>query len=70
MACKAEELRQIPLFTLLDEEEIGVLAAQVEIKKFGRKIDREAKCEQMIRPTKPDTVAAFEPAAKHEHETV
>jgi CRP/FNR family cyclic AMP-dependent transcriptional regulator len=35
MACKAEELRQIPLFTLLDEEEIGVLAAQVEIKKFA-----------------------------------
>src|ERR1700722_19223601 len=35
MTCKAEELRQIPLFTLLDEEEIGVLAAQVEIKKFA-----------------------------------
>ena len=35
MACKAEELRQIPLFALLDDEEIGVLAAQVEIKKFA-----------------------------------
>ncbi|NYF92217.1 DUF1003 domain-containing protein [Tunturiibacter empetritectus] len=35
MACKVEELRQIPLFALLDEEEIGVLAAQVEIKKFA-----------------------------------
>jgi CRP/FNR family cyclic AMP-dependent transcriptional regulator len=35
MSCKAEELRQIPLFALLDEEEIGVLAAQVEIKKFA-----------------------------------
>jgi CRP/FNR family transcriptional regulator, cyclic AMP receptor protein len=35
MACKAEELRQIPLFALLDDEEIWVLAAQVEIKKFA-----------------------------------
>lgn len=35
MVCKAEELRQIPLFALLDDEEIGVLAAQVEIKKFA-----------------------------------
>jgi CRP/FNR family transcriptional regulator, cyclic AMP receptor protein len=35
MACKVEELRQIPLFALLDDEEIAVLAAQVEIKKFA-----------------------------------
>jgi CRP/FNR family transcriptional regulator, cyclic AMP receptor protein len=35
MACKAEELRQIPLFSLLDGEEMAVLAAQVEIKKFA-----------------------------------
>ena len=35
MACKAEDLRQIPLFALLDDDEIAVLAAQVEIKKFG-----------------------------------
>jgi len=35
MACKVEELRQIPLFALLDEEEIAVLAEQVEIKKFA-----------------------------------
>jgi CRP/FNR family cyclic AMP-dependent transcriptional regulator len=35
MACKAEDLRQIPLFALLDDEEIAVLAAQVEIKKFA-----------------------------------
>jgi CRP/FNR family transcriptional regulator, cyclic AMP receptor protein len=35
MACKVEELRQIPLFALLDDDEIGVLAAQVEIKKFA-----------------------------------
>jgi CRP-like cAMP-binding protein len=35
MACTAEELRQIPLFALLDGEEIAVLAAQVEIKKFA-----------------------------------
>jgi CRP/FNR family transcriptional regulator, cyclic AMP receptor protein len=35
MSCKTEELRQIPLFALLDDEEIGVLAAQVEVKKFA-----------------------------------
>jgi len=35
MACKAEDLRQIPLFTLLDDDEMAVLAAQVEIKKFA-----------------------------------
>src|ERR1700721_2533915 len=35
MPCKAEELRQIPLFALLDDEEIAVLAAQVEVKKFA-----------------------------------
>lgn len=35
MACKAEDLRQIPLFALLDDDEIAVLAAQVEIKKFA-----------------------------------
>jgi CRP/FNR family transcriptional regulator, cyclic AMP receptor protein len=35
MACKVEDLRQIPLFGLLDDDEMGVLAAQVEIKKFA-----------------------------------
>jgi CRP/FNR family transcriptional regulator, cyclic AMP receptor protein len=35
MACKKEELRQIPLFALLDDEEIAVLAEQVEIKSFA-----------------------------------
>ena len=35
MACKAEDLRQIPLFGLLDDDEMAVLAAQVEIKKFA-----------------------------------
>src|SRR5271156_384523 len=35
MTCKAEELRQIPLFALLDDEEIAVLAAQVQIKRFA-----------------------------------
>jgi CRP/FNR family cyclic AMP-dependent transcriptional regulator len=35
MACKKEELRQIPLFALLDDEEIAVLAEQVEIKRFA-----------------------------------
>jgi uncharacterized membrane protein len=35
MTCNAEDLRQIPLFALLDDDEMAVLAAQVEIKKFA-----------------------------------
>jgi CRP/FNR family cyclic AMP-dependent transcriptional regulator len=35
MTCKAEDLRQIPLFALLDDDEMAVLAAQVEIKTFA-----------------------------------
>jgi CRP/FNR family transcriptional regulator, cyclic AMP receptor protein len=35
MACKGEDLKQIPLFALLDEDEMAVLAGQVEIKRFA-----------------------------------
>jgi CRP/FNR family transcriptional regulator, cyclic AMP receptor protein len=35
MTCKAEDLRQIPLFALLDDDEMAVLAAQVEIRTFA-----------------------------------
>jgi CRP/FNR family transcriptional regulator, cyclic AMP receptor protein len=35
MACDAGELRHVPLFALLDDEELSVLAAQVEIKAFA-----------------------------------
>ncbi|HXC96562.1 MAG TPA: DUF1003 domain-containing protein [Edaphobacter sp.] len=35
MACKVEDLRQIPLFGLLDNDELSVLAAQVEVKRFA-----------------------------------
>src|ERR1700751_1347805 len=35
MPCNAEDLRQIPLFALLDNDELCVLAAQVEKKKFA-----------------------------------
>ncbi len=34
MACPANELRHIPLFALLDDEELAVLASQVELRKF------------------------------------
>jgi uncharacterized membrane protein len=34
MPCDAEELRHVPLFELLDDEEAAVLAAQVEIRRF------------------------------------
>jgi CRP/FNR family cyclic AMP-dependent transcriptional regulator len=35
MACDLEILRGVPLFALLDDEELGVLASQVELKKFA-----------------------------------
>jgi CRP/FNR family cyclic AMP-dependent transcriptional regulator len=35
MACDANILRQVPLFALLDDEEVAVLAAQVEIATFA-----------------------------------
>jgi len=35
MACDAQELKHVPLFALLDEEEASVLASQVEIRKFA-----------------------------------
>lgn len=35
MACTPEVLRDVPLFSLLDDDELAVLAAQVELKKFG-----------------------------------
>src|SRR5690242_2699074 len=35
MACNPQELKHVPLFALLDDEETAVLAAQVEVKKFA-----------------------------------
>src|SRR5580692_3694998 len=35
MACKPEILKDIPLFSLLDQDEISVLAGQVELKTFA-----------------------------------
>jgi CRP/FNR family cyclic AMP-dependent transcriptional regulator len=35
MACSPEVLKNVPLFALLDEEEVAVLAGQVELKKFA-----------------------------------
>jgi len=34
MVSNAQELKHVPLFALLDDEEAGVLASQVEMKKF------------------------------------
>jgi CRP/FNR family transcriptional regulator, cyclic AMP receptor protein len=34
MGCSPEKLRAVPLFSLLDEDELAVLAGQVEIKNF------------------------------------
>jgi uncharacterized membrane protein len=35
MACNPEALKHVPLFALLDQDEVAVLAAQVELKKFA-----------------------------------
>jgi uncharacterized membrane protein len=35
MACKPETLKRVPLFALLDEDEIAVLSGQVELKNFS-----------------------------------
>jgi uncharacterized membrane protein len=35
MACKPELLKHVPVFELLDDEELAVLAAQVELKTFA-----------------------------------
>ena len=35
MACTVDELRAIPLFSLLDEDELAVLSGQVEIRSFA-----------------------------------
>src|SRR5437660_11828815 len=35
MACDIEALKQFPFFGLLDDEELRVLASQVELKTFG-----------------------------------
>jgi len=35
MPCNPEELRHVPLFELLDDEEAGILAAQVDLKQFA-----------------------------------
>jgi CRP/FNR family transcriptional regulator, cyclic AMP receptor protein len=35
MPCAPEELRHVPLFALLDDDEAAILAAQVEIKRFA-----------------------------------
>jgi CRP/FNR family transcriptional regulator, cyclic AMP receptor protein len=34
MACDRQELKHVPLFALLDDEELAVLAEQVQMKKF------------------------------------
>jgi uncharacterized membrane protein len=35
MPCQADELRQVPLFSLLDDDELAVLAAHVELRHFA-----------------------------------
>jgi uncharacterized membrane protein len=35
MPCPSNELRQVPLFSLLDDDELAILAAQVELRDFA-----------------------------------
>src|SRR6202047_4754541 len=35
MACSPDELKHVPLFSLLDDDEMAVLASQVELKQFA-----------------------------------
>jgi CRP/FNR family transcriptional regulator, cyclic AMP receptor protein len=35
MACGKDELRNVPLFALLDDDELGLLASLVELRKFS-----------------------------------
>ncbi|MBV8113277.1 MAG: DUF1003 domain-containing protein [Silvibacterium sp.] len=35
MPCDPQELKHVPLFSLLDDEELAVLAAQVQLKRFA-----------------------------------
>jgi uncharacterized membrane protein len=35
MSCSPETLRAVPLFSLLDDDELCILASQVEVKKFA-----------------------------------
>src|SRR5438874_12536007 len=35
MACSPEALRRVPIFALLDDDELAVLSAQVELKRFA-----------------------------------
>jgi len=35
MPCNPQELKHVPLFELLDEEEAAILAAQVEVRRFA-----------------------------------
>lgn len=35
MACDLHELKHVPLFALLDDDELAILAAQVELKRFA-----------------------------------
>ncbi len=37
MPCDPEELRHVPLFELLDDDEAQVLAAQIEVKRFAQR---------------------------------
>ncbi|GGG98773.1 DUF1003 domain-containing protein [Silvibacterium dinghuense] len=53
MPCNPEELKHVPLFELFDEEELAVLASQVELKQFSArqrifKIGEPSRCAYVL----------------------
>jgi CRP/FNR family transcriptional regulator, cyclic AMP receptor protein len=53
MPCDPEELKHVPLFELLDNDELAVLAAQVDLRKFAPrqrifKIGDPSKCAYIV----------------------
>src|SRR5262249_20238382 len=37
MACQPEILKQVPLFALMDDDELAILAAHVKVKRFAQR---------------------------------
>ena len=52
MACETEILRQVPLFGLLDDEELAVLASQVDLTRFA---SCSATSRRPFTPISPET---------------
>jgi hypothetical protein len=50
MPCDFEELRHVPLFELLDEDELRVLASHVDLRRFAPRPPR-MKVAHVVEPS-------------------